>query len=66
MKTLQAFLIYEEFILYVIISGIPAIYTASNKEFLGTFPLKMSGPHSLLRVNDHFHDHMKKYTQNKY
>jgi len=31
---------YDEFILYVIISSLPAIYIASNKEFLGNFPLK--------------------------
>jgi hypothetical protein len=60
MKTLQAYIIYEEFILYVIISSLPAVYIASNKEFLGTFPLKISGPLSFLRVNDHFHDHTKK------
>jgi hypothetical protein len=43
MKTLQAYIIYDEFILYVINSILPAIYIASNKEFLGSFPSKISG-----------------------
>jgi len=44
MKTPQAYIIYDEFILYVINFSLPAIYIASNKEFRGSFPLKMSGP----------------------
>jgi hypothetical protein len=59
METLRAYIIYHKFILYIIISSFPAIYIACNKEFLGTFPLKMSGLHSFLSVNEHFHDHTK-------